>query len=293
MESTVRKDNRMQKKLCFRQALAAVAVLATAGSAWAGDHYVSSGLNLPSKLSIGVGFDCKNSPGPTISLGDGKVLLGDVEGQLTFSNNLKFTHVADPGVLVKAAVLLDFGFPVLIPKQPSRPADYYGSDLTGTGVGGNPWIYAELYDAKGNGLKKLDGSALGPILLGRCVQGAAVIDQDFLQAAIATARIHHDDDDNCYNNPGPYIYIEDGIIALSGVKVKVTFTNNAKFTHAAAGDATLEFVVISPNGTVTIPKQPPLGGAGGNPHVWFQFLNGGEPVGTFPGFYLGRCVQDL
>jgi hypothetical protein len=32
---------------------------------------------------------------------------------------------------------------------------------------------------------------------------------------------------------------------------------------------------------------------GGNPHVWFNFLNNGEPVASFPGFYLGRCVQDL
>ena len=287
----------MQMKFGFKKALTAVAafgfVISGAASASAGDHLVSSGLDLPSKLSLGVGFDCRNHPGPSITLGDGKIRLGGVEGQLTFSNNLKFTHVADPGVLVRSAVFLNFGTEIQIPKQPSRPADYYGSPLSGTGVGGNPWIYAELYDGKGNGLKKLDGSALGPFLLGRCVQGAAVIDKDFLQAVLATARIHKDGDDNCYNNPGPYIYIEDGIITFSGVKVRVTFTNNAKFTHAASGDAYVEFDIVSPTGTVTIPKQPPLGGAGGNPHVWFQFLNGGKPVGTWPGFYLGRCNQDL
>jgi hypothetical protein len=287
----------MQMQLRIKQVLTAAAafgfVTAGAGSAWAGDHLVSSGLDLPSKLSLGVGFDCKNHPGPSITLGDGKIALGGVSGQLTFSNNLKFTHVADPGILVRSAVLLDFGTEIQIPKQPSRDADYYGSPLSGTGVGGNPWIYAELYDANGNGLKQLDGKTLGPVLLGRCVQGAAVIDTDFLQAVLATARIHKDDDDNCYNNPGPYIYVEDGIITFGGVKVRVTFTNNAKFTHAAAGDAIVEFDILSPNGTVTIPKQPPLGGAGGNPHVWFQFLNGDEPVGTWPGFYLGRCNQDL
>jgi hypothetical protein len=286
----------MQMKLGFKQALTALAafgfVTTGAASAWAGDHVVASGLDLPSKLKIGLGFDCKNHPGPSITLGDGEISLGRIGGQLTFSNNLKFTHV-NSDVIVRGAVLLDFDTKIQIPKQPSRPADYYGSDLEGTGVGGNPWIYAVLYNGKGEGLKGLDGKELGPFLLGRCVQGAAVIDKDFLQAVLASARIHKNDDDNCYNNPGPYIYIEDGIVEFGGVRVKVIFTNNAKFTHVAVGDAEVEFELISPKGTITIPKQPPLGGAGGNPHVWFQFLNGYKPVGTWPGFYLGRCNQDL
>jgi hypothetical protein len=285
----------MQMK-CVKQALTAAAALgfvtASAGSASAGDHYVSSNFGLASKLSLGVGFNCSNHPGPSITLGDGEIRLGGVKGQLTFSNNLKFTHV-NSDVLVRAAVLLDFDSKIQIPKQPSRPADYYGSDFEGTGVGGNPWIYAVLKDGKGYGLKKLDGSDLGPILLGRCVQGAAVINTDFLQGVLATARIHKDDDDNCYNNPGPFIYIEDGIIEFGGVRITLIFTNNKKFTHAAYGDAEVEFEIISPKGTITIPKQPPLGGVGGNPHVWFQFLNGDKGIGTWPGFYLGRCNQDL
>jgi len=286
----------MQMKFGIKQALTAVAafgfVTAGAASASAGDHTVASGFDLASKLFIGVGFDCSNHPGPSITLGDGKIKLGRVAGQLTFANNVKFTHVNDD-VIVRSAVFLDFDSEIQIPKQPSRPADYYGSPLNGTGVGGNPWIYAELYDGKGNGLRKLDGKSYGPVLLGRCVQGAAVVDVDFLQAILASARIHHGDDDNCTNNPGPYIYIEDGIIELGGVKVKIIFTNNAKFTHAAWGDAEVEFEILSPKGTITIPKQPPLGGVGGNPHVWFQFINGYKPVGTWPGFYLGRCNQDL
>src|SRR5204863_404195 len=41
---------------------------------------------------------------------------------------------------------------------------------------------------------------------------------------------------------------------------------------------------------ITIPKQPVLGGAGGNPFIWVQFVNAaGTP--TSDEIYLGRCVQ--
>ena len=38
-------------------------------------------------------------------------------------------------------------------------------------------------------------------------------------------------------------------------------------------------------------KQPPLGGAGGNPHIFFEFTDG-EGDGYADPFYLGRCVQN-
>lgn len=286
----------METKLWVRHTFMAVAAFglsAPAVSAQVGDQVVSSGFDLASKLSLGVAFDCANSPGPIVTFADGQIAVGAVSGQLVFSNNLELTNVTDPGVLVEAAVLLDFGTQIQIPKQPSRPADYYGSPLNGTGVGGNPWIYAELSDGVGNALRKLDGSTLGPILLGRCKQGAAVIDVGFFQPVIAAAMIHHDDTDNCYNNPGPSISITGGIITFGGVHVRVIFTNNARFTHAALDDAIVDFAIISRNGIVNVPGEPVLRGAGDSSHVWFQFLNDGKPVGTYPGFYLGRCVQDL
>src|SRR6058998_2779198 len=166
MTTTVRKV-RSGVKLGIKQALTAVAafgfVATGAASASAGDHVVASAFNLASRLSIGVGFDCKNHPGPSITLGDGQIALGDIEGRLTFANNVKLRHEADADIIA-VSPFLTFGTAVKIPKQPSQPADAYGSDFSGTGVGGNPWIYAILNDAKDQPLKKLDGSELGPIL---------------------------------------------------------------------------------------------------------------------------------
>jgi len=281
----------MQMNLCVKKGLTAVAafgfVAATAASAFAGDHVVSSAFGLKSKLNFSVGFDCSNHPGPSITLGGGALSLGPIGGELVFANNVKLTHENIQDVTVKAEVIVNDGYPVQIPKQPSLPADYYGSNFSGTGVGGNPWIYLQL-DAK-----KADGTAYGPILLGRCVQGAAVVGVDILEAILATVTVTHDSTDSCTNNPGPYIYVKDGIVSLGGVKGTIIFTNNAKFTHAATGDAVVAFNLVLDGTQIIIPKQPPLGGVGGNPHVWFDFLNDGVPVATFPGFYLGRCVQDL
>jgi hypothetical protein len=275
----------VQKALTTGSAFAFLA--ATAGSAWAADHAVSSSFNLASKLTFSVGFDCANHPGPSITLGGGSAKLGSVGGQLVFANNFKLTHENDQDVTIRSSVIINDGLPVEIPKQPSRPADYYGSDFSGTGVGGNPWIYLQL------NVKKLDGSDYGPILLGRCVQGAALVDLAYLHAILAQVTVTHDDTDNCTNNPGPFIYVKGGLITLSGVKGTIIFTNNRKFTHAAYGDAVVDFELVIDGTGIVIPKQPPLGGVGGNPHVWFNFLNNGKPVASFPGFYLGRCVQDL
>ena len=262
-----------------------------AGNAQA-QTFVSSGFNLPAHIGASVTFDCKNSPGPTITLEDGTITLGKISGELTLSNNFKLTHSTNPGdIAVSSALLLDFGTTVQIPKQPSRPASYYGNNLTGTGVGGNPHIYIEFYDQNGNGAKDLAGNTLGPIYLGRCVQGAANIGAAFAQAVIASTNIDVDSD-SCTNNPGPYIYIDAGNLLLSGAKARVIFTNNAKFTHAASGDAFVDLVLIPEGGNpITWPKQPVLGGVGGNPHVWFIFKNEDQYVGTWPGFYLGRCTK--
>jgi len=275
----------------MKHALTAVAafgfVTVSAASAWAGDHVVSSAFNLASKLNFSVGFDCANHPGPSITLGGGTFSLGPVAGELVFANNVKLTHENDQDVTVRAQVIVNDGNAIQIPKQPSLPANYYGSDFSGTGVGGNPWIYLQL------NVKKLDGSDYGPILLGRCVQGAAVVGVDVLEAILAAVTVTHDSTDSCTNNPGPYIYVKEGILTLGGVKGTIIFTNNKKFTHAAYGDATVDFDLVLDGTGIIIPKQPPLGGVGGNPYVWFDFLNNGVPVATFPGFYLGRCVQDL
>jgi len=49
-------------------------------------------------------------------------------------------------------------------------------------------------------------------------------------------------------------------------------------------------VVLIPSGLkIVIPKQPPLGGAGGNPIISFQFTDGEDAI--TPLVVLGRCVQ--
>ena len=251
------------------------------------EKFVSGGWNMAVSATANVSFDCKNSPGPKITLEGGQIKLGPLAAEITLANNKILTHHTEPGdIVVDAAIQLDMGGTVQIPKQPSRSASYYGSNLTGTGVGGNPYIFAQLYDQNGKALTD-------PIFLGRCVQGGAAINANLLEAVLATATIAVDSN-TCTNHPGPFIYINNGLLSLSGVSAQITFTNNAKFTHVAQGDATVSLDIIVPGGQIVWPKQPPLGGAGGNPLVYFIFKKGtGETaddfVGTWPGQLLGRC----
>ena len=274
----------MKRSKCFWTVLAAVLLVAAgyAGNAQA-QSVVSSGFNLNARVDAAFNFDCTNHPGPSISLPEGKITLGSVDAELTLSNNYKFTH--SDSVAVSADVNLVFpGTSVEIPKQPSRDASYYGSDFTGTGVGGNPWIYVQFYAENGSLLTSK------PVLIGRCVQGAANVGLAFLEAVVASEQVDVDSD-SCTNNPGPWIYLDLGKLFLAGVKARVTFTNNAKFTHAASGDAFVDFDFI-PAGTILISKKGSVqGGVGGNPHIWIIFKADGEYVGTWPGFYLGRCVK--
>jgi hypothetical protein len=95
--------------------------------------------------------------------------------------------------------------------------------------------------------------------------------------------------EDCSNNPGPYITLE-GAAVLGGFGVEMTFTNNLKGTHEYTADNKVD-ITLSPAGqSITIPKQPVLGGTGGNPFIWIQFVGGdGTPVSDE--IYIGRCVQ--
>lgn len=95
----------------------------------------------------------------------------------------------------------------------------------------------------------------------------------------------------CDNSPGPYITIS-GAMTLGGLGSRLTFTNNVKGTHTFESDAHVDVTVIPNGGSITIPKQPVLGGVGGNPFIWIQFEDGnGHPVSGE--LFLGRCVQGL
>src|SRR5438034_5394974 len=94
---------------------------------------------------------------------------------------------------------------------------------------------------------------------------------------------------DCSNNPGPQITFSGGSF-LGGYGVEMTFTNNMKGTHTYTDGHTVNVTVMPADEQIVIPKQPVLGGAGGNPFIWVQFVgaNGGA-LGEE--IFVGRCVQ--
>jgi hypothetical protein len=251
------------KASCIKtiQAGAALVAMLAAQSAFA-DKEVSASIGLGMKINAIVNEEgCLNHPGPTITLG-GEIALGTLGARVTFQNNAKGTHTATVSTTHDAVLLL--GGTLQIPKQPVQG-----------GVGGNPHILLQFHDGKGNDLSE-------EIYLGRCVQGLNV-SADLLTEALARATIAGD----CSNNPGPWITLG-GDLTLSGLNARIIFENNLKGTHKTVRDA--KDVVLIPNGSkIVIPKQPPLGGVGGNPIISFQFTDGEDPI-TKP-VVLGRCVQ--
>jgi hypothetical protein len=95
----------------------------------------------------------------------------------------------------------------------------------------------------------------------------------------------------CENNPGPYITL-DGDLTLGGIGARIILSNNAKGTHTASSDVVSDVTLIPAGEKFQIAKQPSRGGVGGNPWIYFQFLDAqggslGAPI------KLGRCVQGL
>ena len=99
------------------------------------------------------------------------------------------------------------------------------------------------------------------------------------------------DESGCENHPGPTITLS-GAISLGGFNARVIFKNNVKGTHTATVVKQFDVTLLPAGSTIEIPKQPVLGGVGGNPHIYLQFHdgNGNDLSGEF---YLGRCVQGL
>lgn len=209
---------------------------------------------------------CSNNPGPFITL-TGEIALGGVNAELIFSNNMKGTHTHEEDVAV-SVVLLPAGETIKFAKQPPLG-----------GAGGNPWIYLVFCDEKGNYYGE-------PQLLGRCVQGLFATSLDLDIPSSAHAKITTG---GCSNSPGPYITL-DGELAIGGLQAKLIFTNNAKFTHVHKEDIVVDIVIIPAGEQIKFNKQPPLDGAGGNPHIFLRFKNeAGYALSDL--LYLGRCVQ--
>lgn len=214
--------------------------------------------------------DCANAPGPQITL-SGELSLGGLSIELLFKNNVKGTHTYTT-VSTASVVVIPEGEQITIPKQP-----VWG------GTGGNPFIWLEFTDA--------DGNALGdPVFLGRCVQGLFVASGSFVIPSLAVAHVMGG---SC-GNQGSSISLS-GELLLSGLNAKLLFQNNDNPVggpHRAESPTTVSIVLIPAGTTITFPKSPALGGAGGNPWIFLEFLDAnGNPVSSE--FLLGRCVQDF
>lgn len=228
------------------------------------DQLVSVRYHMPVHVSCNINESgCFNNPGPTITL-DGAIVLGGLQVELIFQNNLKGTHTTVVTFSTNV-VLVPLGSPITIPKQPVRG-----------GVGGNPYIWIQFYNDQNLALTD-------EIYLGRCVQGLS-LDKDFLNDVVGATTISSD---GCDNHPGPVITFG-GNLTLSGLKARFIFRNNPKGTHTAEAAADVNIII---NGApVTIPKQPVQGGAGGNPIISIQFQHtDGTDIGT--PIKLGRCNQ--
>jgi len=99
------------------------------------------------------------------------------------------------------------------------------------------------------------------------------------------------------DNTGSTVEIN-GALATGGAKVKVIFRNNVKGTKELIKLGEVTFEIVPNNDMVSIPKQPVLGGVGGNPHISFKPFDVGTTenptyVPLSSRQYLGRCVQDF
>jgi len=93
----------------------------------------------------------------------------------------------------------------------------------------------------------------------------------------------------CDNSPGPQITL-DGAVKLGGLTVQMTFRNNVKGTHTYTAQSSVDVVAVPAGGSLVIPKQPVLGGVGGNPFIWVQMVDGNGGALSSE-IFLGRCVQ--
>src|SRR2546426_6749555 len=248
--------------------VAIASLLLPASAAQAAPATISASLSQQAKLTMSAtASGCQNNPGPFITL-NGELKLSGVNARIILTNNAKFTHVGSQDITADV-VLIPAGQSIRIAKQPPRG-----------GVGGNPWIYLQFNNCKGGDLTS------SPTLLGRCVQGLTTTSLDFNLPTGASATVSSG---GCSNSPAPVIPL-DGAVKLGGLCGTLIFTNNAKFTHVTTADVTTEVVLIPEGQSITFAKQPPLGGAGGNPFIYVQFLGGsGQELGS--PILLGRCVQ--
>lgn len=233
----------------------------------------SDSITIPTAVNLQTtASECSNSPGPIVTL-EGLVATSDVTAELIFrNNNNPVDGPHEHSEEMTASATLNTGETIVVPKQPSRG-----------GTGGNPFIWIQFTDGNGNALT-------GEIFLGRCVQGL----DDVSTSLMLTSTVDLDLSAEC-NNTTDIVTLEGGEITFDGLNAKIIFRNNDnpvggphEFTETTTANVTL----ISLGETIVIPKQPVLGGVGGNPFINIQFLDeDGNAISDET--FLGRCVQDF
>jgi len=232
-------------------------------------HINNTSLPIPVAISADFSaYDCSNNPGPRITFSGGS-FLGGYGVEMTFTNNMKGTHTYTDGHTVDVTVM-PADKQIVIPKQP----------VLG-GAGGNPFIWVQFVGANGAALS-------GEIFVGRCVQGAG---WHVTQSAVTTASAYATFTvTGCENSPGPYINFTSGV-TMAGMSARIIFRNNDNPVggpHEA--DVTRTVAVIPAGLNLTFPKQPVLGGVGGNPWIFAGFTDvNGTALGDAT--LLGRCEQ--
>ena len=97
----------------------------------------------------------------------------------------------------------------------------------------------------------------------------------------------------CDNSGGPTINLG-GEILLGEYKANLTYYQNVRKNLTLVGQNAQ--ILLSTANAISLPKQPPRGGVGGNPYAWVQFFkadgsNSGPGTALGDKIYLGRCVQ--
>ena len=196
---------------------------------------------------------------------DGSLTYDDgLQVKVKFSNNVKGTRTVTDVGDATLAINPDSG-ELTIPKQPA-----FG------GVGGNPHISFDFAD-----------DSEGPIYLGRCVQGfSKKIDTWLGLAAQAIGSVRATECSNKgtsvllggMNN----IFSAEGTLQMDNNKNKVVHQDQAESTFS-----------VGLGGGLGYKKGGGTNQAGGNPHIYLQFLQDDGITALTDYKYLGRCKQLL
>src|SRR5438034_1131425 len=115
-----------------------------------GSSTVSAAFEMPVNIQTSMSTsDCSNT-GSHITL-SGQLSLSGIKANLIFANSVNLVHENTQSTTV-SVVLIPAGQTISFAKQPSLG-----------GVGGNPWIFLQFTDGKGN-------TVSGSFMMGRCVQ---------------------------------------------------------------------------------------------------------------------------